>query len=64
MNFRFERDKKAIENGNYSILQERKAELESLEQKVKAERNGFRLQCLAQELVARRTEYKELDALI
>lgn len=64
MNFRFERDKKAVENGEYSILRDRKAELEKLERQVKAERNGFRLQCLAQELVARRNEYSILDALV
>ncbi len=64
MNFRFERDKKAVENGDYSILKERRAELQKLESQVKAERNSFRLQCLAQELVARRDEYKALDALV
>ena len=64
MNFRFERDKKAVENGDYSILKERRAELQKLESQVKAERNSFRLQCLSQELVARRDEYKALDALV
>lgn len=64
MNFRFERDKKAVENGDYSILKERKAEMEKLARQVKAERNGFRLQCLEQELVARRNEYTALDALV
>ena len=64
MNFRFERDKKAVANGDSSIIRERKAELDKLEQKIRAERNGFRIQCLAQELVARRNEYKVLDAMI
>ena len=64
MNYRFERDKKAVANGDSSIIRERKAELDKLEQKIRAERNGFRIQCLAQELVARRAEYKILDAMI
>lgn len=64
MNFRFERDKKAVENGDYSILKERKAELEKLARQIKAERNGFRLQCLGQEFITRRNEYAVLDALV
>ena len=64
MNFRFERDKKSVASGDSSIIRERKAELDRIEKELRAERNGFRIQCLAQELVARRAEYKILDAMI
>lgn len=64
MNYRFERDFKAVEQGEYSVIRERKAELDKLEQKIKAERNDFKLHCLVQEFVARRDEYEILDSMV
>lgn len=60
----FERDKKAIEDGNgIEVMKRRKAELDELWKKGRAERNSFRLQCLKQEYIKRSAEYEELDKL-
>ncbi len=61
---RFERDYNDILNGETWILRKRKEELEQIEAKGRASRNGFITQCLAQQYRKLKAEYDELDALI
>lgn len=63
---RFERELNEIRNGadGIVILRERKAELEALEKKGRAEKNGFRRECIAQEFVRLEREYNELSELV
>ena len=61
---RFERDYNDIMNGETWILRKRKEELEQIETKARASRNGFITQCLMQQYQKLKTEYDELDALI
>ena len=46
------------------ILRERKAELDELWEKGKAEKNGFRRECIAQEYARLKAQYNELSEYI
>lgn len=63
---RFERHINEIRNGadGIIILRERKAELLQTEKQGKAEKNGFRRNCLAQEFVKLQRECDELAELV
>lgn len=63
---RFERHLNEIRNGadGIVILRERKEELDEIEKKGRAEKNGFRRECLAQEYVKLRREYDELSEMV
>ena len=63
-NPRFERDLMAVQSGNFDILRNRRAEIETLKFKVKAAENDSKRQYLKQELEARREEYRKLSVLI
>lgn len=63
----FTKDYQEISNNpsaGMPILQARKVELERIEREVRATKNGFLRQCLAQEWAHLKREYDELDALI
>ncbi len=61
---RFERDKKdALEGNEIEVLKRRKAEIERLIKEGKACKNGFRMQCIAQEVAKLQKEYSEIDSL-
>ena len=58
----FERDlKDALEGNEREVLTRRKAEIERLTREGKACRNGFRRQCIAQELARLKREYDAID---
>ena len=62
---RFQKDQQEILAGNsHEVMEGRKAELRRLEKELRECRNGFRAQCLQQEIERRRREYNELDAMI
>ena len=64
---RFEREYKEAQKDaglGIVILMERKAELEEIERKGKAEKNGWRREILAQEYVMLQREYNEIAELI
>ncbi len=62
---RFERDKQEIRKGNTTeIMKRRKKELETLWLKGKAEKNRFRMSCIAQDYNRLKAEYDELDNMI
>ena len=57
----FERDlKDALEGNEREVLTRRKAEIERLTREGKACKNGFRRQCIAQELAKLKKEYEEI----
>lgn len=61
---RFEKDLQEAQKDPFQgvvILKERKAELDSLWKKGKAEKNGFRRQCIAQEYTRLEAEYNEIS---
>ncbi len=61
---RFEKDLEAAKKDAFTavdILRERKAELDSLWEKGKAEKNGFRRQCIAQEYARLEKQYNEIE---
>jgi hypothetical protein len=61
---RFERDRKdALEGNEIEVLKRRKAEIEQLIREGKACKNGFRRQCIAQEVARLTREYNEIDSL-
>lgn len=61
---RFERDYKDAQEGNeIEVLKRRKAEIEKLTAEGKACRNGFRRQCIAQEVARLTAEYNKIDEL-
>lgn len=61
---RFERDFKDAQEGNeIEVLKRRKAEIEKLTAEGKACRNGFRRQCIAQEVARLTAEYNKIDEL-
>ena len=61
---RFEKDERECLEGNeIEVLKRRKAELESLQRQGKAEKNGFRRTCIAQEFARLKAEYDRLDAM-
>ena len=61
---RFEKDMKdALEGNEIEVLKRRKAEIERLTREGKACRNGFRMQCIAQEVARLTREYNEIDSL-
>lgn len=60
---RFERDlKDALAGNEIEVLTRRKAEIEKLTKEGKACKNGFRRQCIAQEVAKLTREYNEIDA--
>ena len=60
----FERDYKEAQEGNeIEVLTRRKAEIKRLIQEGKACKNGFRRQCIAQEVARLQKEYDKIDAL-
>lgn len=62
---RFQKDKQEILAGNSrEVMAGRKEELKKLEKELRECRNGFRAQCLRQEIERKRREYNELDAMI
>ena len=61
---RFERDyKDALEGNEIEVLKNRKEELTKLRKELKSCKNGFRAQCLIQEINRLEKEYRELDDL-
>lgn len=61
---RFERDYTEAQTGNeIEVLTRRKAEIEKLEKEGRACKNGFRRQCIAQELTKLKTEYRLISEL-
>jgi len=61
---RFERDRKdALEGNEIEVLKRRKAEIEQLTREGKVCKNGFRRQCIAQEVARLTREYNEIDSL-
>ena len=62
---RFQKDQQEILAGNsHEVMEGRKAELRRLEKDLRECRNGFRAQCLQQEIERRQKEYRELDEMI
>ena len=64
---RFEKDLEAAKKDAFTastILRERAAELDELWRKGKAEKNGFRRECIAQEYTRLKAQYDELDKWI
>ena len=62
---RFQKDQQAILEGNSGeVMAGRKEELKKLEKELRECRNGFRAQCLRQEIERRQREYRELDEMI
>ena len=64
---RFEKDLRAVEADpvdGIEILRERKAELDRIWKEGKAARNGFRMQCLAQEYTRLKAQYDQLAEMI
>ena len=64
---RFERDLQTARTDIQEldfILRERKAELDSLWEKGRKEKNGFRRQCIAQEYTRLKAQYDELSEMI
>ena len=62
---RFQKDKEEILAGNSrEVMAGRKEELKKLEKELRECRNGFRDQCLRQEIERRQREYRELDEMI
>ena len=60
---RFERDlKDALAGNEIEVLTRRKAEIEKLTKECKACKNGFRRQCIDQEVAKLTREYNEIDA--
>lgn len=61
---RFERDRKdALEGNEIEVLKRRKAEIQRLTDEGKRCKNGFRRQCIAQEVAKLQREYEEIDSL-
>jgi hypothetical protein len=61
---RFEKDyRDALEGNEIEVLKRRKAEIERLTREGKACRNGFRRQCIAQEVARLQEEYRRIDGL-
>lgn len=61
---RFERDFKDAQEGNGTeVLKSRRAEIEKLTTEGKACKNGFRRQCIAQEVARLTAEYNKIDEL-
>ena len=59
---RFEKDMTEALNGNeIEVLKRRKAELERLTAEGKECKNGFRRQCIAQEVARLTAEYNEIS---
>jgi hypothetical protein len=60
----FERDyKDALEGNEIEVLKRRKAEIERLIREGKACKNGFRRQCIVQEVAKLQQEYNKIDEL-
>lgn len=62
---RFQKDQQEILEGNSrEVMARRKEALRKLETQLRQCRNGFRAQCLQQEIERRQREYRELDEMI
>ncbi len=60
----FERDyKDALEGNEIEVLKRRKAEIERMIREGKACKNGFRRQCITQEVARLQQEYNKIDEL-
>lgn len=60
---KFERDlRDALAGNEIEVLTRRKAEIEKLTKEGKACKNGFRRQCIAQEVAKLTREYDKIDA--
>ncbi len=59
---RFERDlKDALEGNEIEVLTKRKREIDRLETELRCTKNGFRRQCLTQEITRLKREYNEIS---
>lgn len=59
---RFERDlKDALDGNEIEVLKRRKAEIEKFTAEGKSCKNGFRLQCIAQEVARLTSEYNAIS---
>lgn len=60
----FERDYKDAKEGNgIEVLKRRQEELKRLEKELRNCRNGFRAQCILQEIEKKKEEYRKIDDL-
>ncbi len=60
----FEKDLQAAKDGDgVEVLTKRRAEIKSLEEKLIWCRNGFRAQCIQQEIDRKMIEYNKIDSL-
>lgn len=58
----FERDRNDARCGNArEVLTRRRAEIDRLERELRSCKNGFRAQCIAQEIQKKRKEYNIID---
>ena len=59
---RFERDlKDALEGNEIEVLTKRQQELDRLKDELRCTKNGFRRQCLTQEITRLKREYNEIS---
>ena len=59
---RFERDlKDALEGNEIEVLTKRHLELDRLKDELRCTKNGFRRQCLTQEITRLKREYNEIS---
>ena len=59
---RFEKDlKDALQGNEIEVLTKRKGELDRLEKEFRSTKNGFRRQCLAQDIARLKKEYNEIS---
>ena len=60
----FEKDYQDAKEGNgIEVLEKRKKELKELSEKLRSCRNGFRAQCIFQEIERKQKEYRKIDDL-
>lgn len=60
----FEKDYKDAKEGNgVEVLKKRKKELQELNKKLMACKNGFRAKCIMQEIEVKKKDYQKIDDL-
>lgn len=60
----FEKDYKDAKEGNgIEVLKKRKMELQELNKKLRECRNGFKAECIMQEIERKQDEYQRIDDL-
>lgn len=60
----FEKDYQDAKEGNgIEVLKKRKKELQELDKKLRSCRNGFRSECIMQEIERKQKEYQKIDDL-